>query len=177
MPVCWSMLVDTCVLMGCFALSGCSDSGTTYAPSYSEQHFQVVQLGMQSNDVVRLLGRPMRVDHISALEQWSYERLDESQQSDTTHNLVNSGKLQESALVVSFDGAGRVITSPIEELFGKDRSGVERELGKPTRITLKGANTILSYTLGTYSGSHEVRAVLLNESGIVVGKKAFYYHD
>lgn len=172
-------IFEALVSMYCLALSGCSDSGTTYAPSYTEERFHLVRLGMQTNDVIRLLGSPLRIDHLSVSERWWYERASDTAQPSDGQGLVGKGVLNQNASVISFNSEGVVIgqVNAAIQLEGCGRFRVERELGKPTKIESNLSGTILNYSLGTYSGSHNVRAVILDEAGRVAGKRAFYYQD
>src|SRR6267154_445453 len=91
-------------------LSGCSmDSGTLYAPMFSEEGFGGIKVGMHSNEVVKSIGVPLRVDHQLASERWSYFLSGKSGVHTNAGPFVKSGDFSIPSVVVSFDRSGTVV--------------------------------------------------------------------
>src|SRR5882672_6338238 len=154
-------------------LAGCSsDSGTTYAPMFTEKGFQAIAPGMTSNQVINLLGSPLRVDRQSVSERWAYYDSNQVAPATKTTILMSSGEIISPNRGVSFDSYGTVVSQfgLDDAVLGKDRNFVLRTAGAPSTAESNIANIVLNYTLG---GSHHVRAVLLDQKGHVMSKAAF----
>jgi hypothetical protein len=134
---------------------------------------------MSSNEVIALLGPPLRIDQQMLSERWSYYQSGVRGQSTNDTLLAKSGTIQIADIVVSFDRSGTVISQfgLGQDVHGKDRPFIITLMGAPTKIETNIPNTILNYTLGKHSDSHYVRAILMDESGRVISKEAFYYRD
>ena len=160
------------------SLTGCSmDSGTVYAPGFHEKDFQALGVGVHSNEVVNILGNPLRAEHQIYSERWLYSprRLQQSAGSFVSWE----GTLPLGGVVLSFGETGTVIsTFGTETSFnGKSRLDVKAILGEPPKTETNAELTIFHYTEGIHSGSHDVRAVFFDKNGKVILKRAFFYRD
>lgn len=174
----WGTLLLVSAMANC--MCSCSrDSGTLYSPSFNEESFRSIEEGMLSNEVVNLIGMPLRVDHYTVAERWLYYSSITNSTTEETGALIRSGSLPRIVHTISFDSQGIVVSQldVSENIEGQDRSFILQRFGKPSVVESNMPATILNYTLGKYSGSHEVRAVLLDGKGKVSGIKAFYYRD
>lgn len=171
-------LLATVLIIAC--VSGCSnDSGTVYANFYTQQGFQAVTQGMRSNDVIKLIGLPLRVDQQLVGERWFYCVSNSTSVATSVLGFVKTGRSQQTDAVVLFDLNEIVIGQfgVSNEVVGKHSSFVLQTIGKPSSVERNTSATVLSYTLGKHSGSHEVRAVLLDQNNNVFSKEAFYHRD
>lgn len=161
-------------------LCGCSsDSGTSYAPLFNEQGFSAIVPGMSSNQVVSLIGLPLRIDRQTVSERWRYYDSNSVVQPDKTTLFWTTGHTIAPSRGVSFDSYGGVVSQfgLDDDVLGKNREFVLRTVGNPSTIESNIANVILNYTLAKRTASHHVRAVLLDQDGNVMSKVAFYYQD
>jgi hypothetical protein len=134
---------------------------------------------MNSNEVISLLGVPLRVDAQTASEQWLYYPAGMLPTETGITRVLNTGSALVPSGAISFDDYGKVIHQfgLTNDFDGKYRDFVLKSLGRPHLVKSNVSSSILNYTLGRYSGSHEVRAVILGENGTVISIQAFYYRD
>lgn len=159
-------------------LTACSyDSGTLYAPQFSEKNFHNVTPGMGSNAVVQLLGMPLSVVEQRFGERWIYG---ESRKPNFSTLWNSSESVAAPRFVVFFAESGIAVDQlgGGQSVLGQRRSSINATFGPPDRAETNAAVTIFKYTEAKRSGSHHVRAILFDrDTQVVVGKKSFYYTD
>lgn len=170
-----NMVRATLVVTVGTALAGCSDP-TRYARGYNENVFLGLPIGVNSNEVIRLLGEPLQVSQQSYYERWCYS----SGKPSVQQNLLSSTQWNPAPRLVLFfseDGKVNHQYGATGDAIGLSKSEAISRMGTPDTKETNTFAIIFSYSESETSDSHHVRAILFDQNGVLIEKKAFFYKD
>lgn len=144
-------------------LNFAENEDTVYAVGYTDQGFRQVKRKMSEDDVVKLIGRPLR-------EVWIYEATEEMERifEDDNGTIVTDGKIR-----IFFENSTvQVITKGISQISGKIEKGMKQE----DILTILGVPEKKSWVYSKSPGdrSYKIRTIILKDGNVLKKIHEFY---
>jgi outer membrane protein assembly factor BamE (lipoprotein component of BamABCDE complex) len=155
---------------------------THYAKGYSESKFQSIVPGMPEEEVIELVGRPLKVDVVRGSTTWDYGPKSLRVAEDGGLYVDSDDPAQFT--IVTADDSGTVISTDGSYLKldgrtfdGKRLVDVKEQLGEPLTVRSRVTGRYLSYAETRVSGSYYIRDVVIDSNGHVSRTTARWYQD
>jgi hypothetical protein len=163
------------------------EDSTYYAKGYSEDRFSSIRLGMQESEVIRILGKPLKVENPTEFIEWIYGPSDlpvsDHVEPYTLQEPVRSGDSSSYTILIA-EPTGRVTFASggylkvnEQSLEGRNLSEIESRFGKPLKILREAARRYLIYSDTTNDGSYKVRKIGIDKANRVNNIVAGWYQD
>lgn len=153
---------------------GVADS-TQYSSGYSEAAFEQVQEGMTQEEVVQLLGQPLRT-HAGhpGLVRWYGPPGSWVGEDSGLH--TPEGSDGSKAAIIRFDLSGKTASSN-GPFPGKSAEEVRAALGEPIKEQVQRSIVYWRYSQSPSDGSYHRRWIGFDADGRVAEKKAYFWWD
>jgi hypothetical protein len=153
-----------------------------YAPGYTEAKFNSIREGMLEAEVIRVLGKPLKVMKATECTEWIYGPSNLGVSDDG--GLYVSSSDPANYTIVMADGMG-TITSVRgtylkyngQALAGRPLAEMESRFGKPRKVIRQPAQKYLVYSGSKVDGSYQIRNVGLDAADRVSCIVARFYQD
>jgi outer membrane protein assembly factor BamE (lipoprotein component of BamABCDE complex) len=139
---------------------------THYAAGYSESKFNSLVPGMGEEEVIQLLGDPLRVEVVKGSTTWYYGPKSLRVAEDGGLYLNSSGPLQFTLVTADDLGMVKSATGDYLKLDGRTLVGrslveVKEHFGEPLTVRTRPSGRYLRYTDTQVSGSYYTRTVII----------------
>ena len=136
-----------------------------YAPGFSEDLFQQIEIGMPKESVHALLGTPISQQQVDSPETWSYSKM--SVKRGWIRTTTDPGESR----YIQFDALARVVRVRGDSLRKLIREGMEQQevlaiLGEPTEVYPQ-TTEVLHYSSPADWGTYRARIIGIDSNGLV----------